>query len=665
MRDAKQEIQLRVVSRSSPLSLIQVKEVFSFFPSIPYQLFACRSLGDKNRHISLMDGIPPDFFTRELDELLIHGKADVAVHSAKDLPYPLPPELELFALLEAFDKTDSLVSKNNLTLAQLPAGARVGTSSAARKAELLSCRPDVEVVSVRGAIEERIAQVDDGHIDALIVAGCALKRLGLERRIADVLPFQTHPLQGNLAVAGRKDKPEIKALFAPKDIRKNYGKVHLVGFGPGNPDLLTIGGDKVLAAADVIFHDDLLEKTFLDKYPGEKTYVGKRKDVHRFHQEEINEKVYRAAVAGKNAVRLKGGDPMIFAHGREEIDFLQSRFVEVEVIPGISAGIALAACTHIPLTHRGLSSSVAFVTGHSEKELQTPSADTLVYYMGGANIADIAQKLVASGRREDTPAALLHNVSLPGQKIWYSSLKELQHSLIKYPTPVLMIVGEVVSLENREAHRQKILITGTSREGYADCANARHTPLIRIDKLTDSSRLTEAIKKVSAFDWIIFTSRYGVRYFFEAFDELSADVRALAGVQVASVGKTTTRELGKHGLRPDFEPEAESAEGLAQHFKENGIRSKQVLLPRSDKGLKYLSEELEKLGNRVLDLPVYRNTVNEKAKKVNLAQFQKIVFSSPSGVDAFIRIYGEIPSGVQLVAKGKTTENKLIAALNT
>jgi uroporphyrinogen III methyltransferase/synthase len=660
----KQKTPLKVISRNSPLALLQVKEVFSFFPSIPYRLSAYRSLGDKNRHISLMDDIPPDFFTRELDELLISNEADVAVHSAKDLPYPLPPELELFALLKAWDKTDSLVSKDNRTLEQLPKGARVGTSSAARKAELLRYRPDLEVVSIRGAIEERVAQVDAGFVDALIVATCALKRLGLESRMAETLPFQTHPLQGSLAVVGRKNNPNVKALFAPKDIRSSYGKVYLVGFGPGNPDWLTIGGDKILAQADVIFHDDLVARAFLDKYSGEKIYVGKRRDIHRFCQEEISELVYQAAISGKKVARLKGGDPMIFAHGREEIDFLQRRFVEVEVISGISAGIALAACTRIPLTHRGLSSSVAFVTGHSEADAQIPSADTLVYYMGGAHIAGIARKLIASGRREDTPVALAHNVSLPDQKVWYSSLKELQHSLIKYPTPILVAVGEVVSLENQGAHRQEVLLTGTSPDGCKGYANARHTPLIRVDRIADSVRLPAAIQKIGAFEWIIFTSRYGVRYFFEAFDELKADIRALAGVQLASVGKTTTAELSKRSIYPDVEPEVESAEGLVQHFKEHGVAGKRILLPRSDKGLKYLSEELERLGNQVLDLPVYRNTVNGAAEKVNLAQFQKIVFSSPSGVDAFIRIYGEIPSGVQLIAKGKTTENSLLTALN-
>ncbi|GAB6012472.1 uroporphyrinogen-III C-methyltransferase [Viscerimonas tarda] len=655
---------LKVISRNSTLSLLQVKEAFSFFPTINYNLMGLDSFGDKNKHISLMESnIAPDFFTRELDAVLLTNRADVAVHSAKDLPYPLPAGLELFCLFEAADKTDSLVSKDKLTLAQLPAGAKIGTSSATRKAELLKLYPHLSVVPIRGTIEERIAGVDAGYVDALIVATCALKRLGLENRIAEVLPFKTHPLQGNLAIVGEKSKRELKALFASKDIRSRFGKVTLVGFGPGNPDLLTIGGDKALANAGVIFHDDLLDQSFLSRYTAEKVYVGKRRNKHSYHQDDINELVYQAALSGKNVVRLKGGDPMIFAHGREEIDFLKSRFVEVDVIPGISSGIALAAYTHIPLTHRGVASSVAFVTGHPEKKIQTPGADTLVYYMGGNYISSIAKKLLTAGRKADTPVALVYNVSLPDQKIYYSSLKELQYSVVNYPTPILLIVGEVVAFESRQAG-QNVLVTGTTAKEYAGLGKVVHTPLIKIERIEANKPLHDSIVNIQAFDWIIFTSRYGVQYFFEALGKQQTDIRALAGIQIASVGKTTTAELNKYCICPDLESDTESAEGLINYFKETGLTGKRILLPRSDKGLKYLSEELEKAGNTVVDIPVYRNTVNDGAEKISLEQFNKIIFTSPSGVEAFTQLYGNIPEGVQLVARGKTTEKRLRLELN-
>lgn len=655
---------LKVIARKSPLSKLQVKEVFDSMPFLAYELITFHSFGDKNKNLSLMDpSIADDFFTRELDASLLDNSANIAIHSAKDLPYPLPVGLELYSLTQGKDKSDSLVSKNNLKLEQLPQGAKIGTSSIKRKTELLKIRPDLTIVSIRGTIEERIALVDNGTIDGLIVATCALQRLGLEERIAQILSTQSHPLQGNLAILGKAEQPQLKALFAPLDIRRNYGKVTLVGFGPGNPDLLTIAGDKALSRADIIFHDDLLDIDFLNKYDAPKIYVGKRKDQHSYHQDEINELIYNAAIKGQNVVRLKGGDPMIFAHGREEIDYLQSRFVEVAVIPGISSGIALASYTHIPLTHRGIASSVSFITGHSGKDAQIPNSDTLVYYMAGAKISDIAKKLITAGRNANTPVALVHKVSLPDQKTFFSTLQELQFSVIKYPTPILIIIGDVVAFESKQ-NRQNVLVTGTVNKESKGTEKTVHTPLISVKKSTNNiinKLLQDGLK---TYDWIIFTSRYGVRFFFETLDELNFDIRALGDVKIASVGETTTTELKKCRIYPTIESLTESAEGLVNFFNENKIVDQKILLPRSDKGLKFLSEQLTKLNNEVTDLSIYENCVNENAEKVELSDFQKIIFSSPSGVDAFKLLYGNLPEGVQLVAKGKTTENRIKEILN-
>ncbi|MDR1602364.1 MAG: uroporphyrinogen-III C-methyltransferase [Tannerella sp.] len=655
----------RVVARSSALSLAQVREVFSFLPEMEYSLIAIESVGDRNKHIPLTDNVAADFFTRELDEMLLAGKADIAIHSAKDLPYPLPAGLELFALFAATDKTDSLVSRDGLTLAQLPAGARVGTSSAVRRSELLNLRSDLTVTDIRGTIEERIAQADSGCIDALIVATCALHRLNLHHRIAEILPFRTHDLQGHLAVAGRAGDTELKKRFAPFDVRRLYGKVTLVGFGPGNPDLLTIGGDRAMAGADIIFYDDLTDRHFLDTYGAEKVYVGKRKDRHSHSQQEIHELLYRSATAGRRVVRLKGGDPMIFAHGREELDFLQSRFVETDVIPGITSGIALAACTHIPLTHRGVSSSVAFVSGHAGKDAPVPAnVDTLIYYMGGAHISDIAAKLLDEGYCRDTPVALACNVSLPNQKVFFSSLGELQFSAVKYPSPILVAVGKTVSFESGKAVMQNTLVTGTAYEKHAAHGRAVHIPLIKIQKQNNPALGQILLEGLKTFDWIVFTSRYGVRYFFELLDETRFDIRAMASIRIASTGRTTSAELYKHHLRPDVESSTGSAEGLIRHFVESRLSGLHILLPRSDRGLKHLPDALAACGNSVTDLPVYRNTPDGEAKTVDLSHFHRIIFSSPSCVEAFMRLYGELPPETLLAARGKTTLNTLKHILN-
>jgi uroporphyrinogen III methyltransferase/synthase len=258
-------------------------------------------------------------------------------------------------------------------------------------------------------------------------------------------------------------------------------------------------------------------------------------------------------------------------------------------------------------------------------------------------------------------------VSLPDQKLFFTSIGELRLSAMKYPSPVLVIAGEVVALESRKERNRKVLLTGTVRGDYAGKGAVVHTPLIRIQKNADKTQknengnLTATLHRQTVEqDWIVFTRRYWVHYFFDAMHEAQCDIRSLSSVKIASVGKTTSAELAKHGIYPDLEPATESAEGLIALFAEHGVKNRRILLPRSDKGLKYLSDGLEKLGNRVTDIPVYTNTFNDKAEKVDLSQFGKIVFASPSAVDAFRTLYGELPQGIQLVARGDTTRNKIL-----
>src|SRR5574344_1437552 len=206
---------IKVIARGSKLSQLQVKEVFGHYPGIEYEVELLSSFGDKRQDISLLNGeAPADIFTRELDESLLNGKADIAIHSAKDLPDPLQPEIELIALIPAFDITDSLVSRDHLRFNELPSGSTIGTSSPLRKAGLQSLRSDLTVVGIRGTIEERVKQVRDGKIDAAIVATCALKRLGMANEISEILPFATHPLQGSLAITAKRGNKRMQQLFS-------------------------------------------------------------------------------------------------------------------------------------------------------------------------------------------------------------------------------------------------------------------------------------------------------------------------------------------------------------------------------------------------------------------------------------------------------------------
>jgi uroporphyrinogen III methyltransferase/synthase len=568
--------------------------------------------------------------------------------------------LEVIALFDAFDQTDSLVSCADLTLEQLPAGARVGTSSPTRKRELLGLRSDLEVVSIRGTIEERIALVDDGTIDALIVASCALTRLGLAQRAAQVLPFETHPLQGNLAIVAKQDNTDVKTIFREKDIRSQYGKVTLVGFGPGNPDLLTLGGDKALAAADIILHDDLLEQNFLENYRAQKAYVGKRKDKHSFEQSTINRLILDAARAGKQVVRLKAGDPMVFAHGGEEIEYLQSNFVEVAVIPGVSSGIAVSSLTKVPLTHRGIAASVAFVTGHS-RDTQLPNTDTVVIYMGGANIKQTAANAIKNGRNVSTPVMLVYNVSRADQTEFFSTLGELATADTSYPTPVIIVVGEVVKL--RHASEQAVigsnyLLTGTQVEHYAQLGNVIHQPLIQIEAITPNPLLEKELQQLEKYDWLFFTSRYTVNFFFEALEKSGKDARQLAVLKIASVGRITSQELKLHGIVPDLQATEESSIGLLKELATGKYPAAKVLIPRSDIGLPVLPEGLAALGWDVSVVPVYQNVYPDDLKTLDLSGIPNIVFGSPSCVTNFLRLYGSFPAGKNYIFRGKETEKR-------
>lgn len=225
------------------------------------------------------------------------------------------------------------------------------------------------------------------------------------------------------------------------------GKVFLVGFGPGNPDLLTKKGEQLLQYADAIFYDDLLDADALKKYPGEKTYVGKRRDNHSKEQNEINSILLKAAQEGKMVVRLKGGDPLIFGRGGEERLYLEQNGISVEIIPGISSAIAAAAYGNIPLTHRGISSSVAFGTAHGKNSYKILESDTSVYYMGAKNIQEIAQKYLDKGYPKDFPVGLVHKASLPDQEVIKTNISEIVAGNVAIKSPVISIFGNTVEYE--------------------------------------------------------------------------------------------------------------------------------------------------------------------------------------------------------------------------
>ena len=706
---------IRVIARGSRLSRLQVEEVFKNFPELAYEIKYLESYGDKNQQISLLNGeAPADIFTRELDDAIRQGDADIAIHSAKDLPYPLPEDIEVIALFPAFDTTDSLVSRNHKKLAELPAGSIIGTSSPLRKKGLNELRPDLTIKGIRGCIEERVQQVKDGKYDAAIVATCALKRLGMEDKIAEVLPFPTHPLQGFLAITALKESQALQQAFASKSILDKQGSVSLVGFGPGDPDLLTIKAAKAIDAADIIFYDDLIDDSYLADKKAEKIYVGKRAGYHHKEQADINRLLLEAAREGKNVVRLKGGDPMIFAHGSEEIEYLESNLIKVNVIPGITTASALAASQKISLTHRDFSSSVALVSGHTPQPV-TPDAETLVYYMGAKQLQTIATQLIdKEGWAFNTPVLLTYNVSRPDEQTFETTLWNLRNGEMQnLPTPLIALIGYVAGLKHHQASDIKpTLYTGTLPAIEKRKADYTYTPLIEISyhpsyftkilednycEHYDGKSFTEYCEwDESQALYYIFTSQYGVQATLDYYDLILKEQEEHVFI---SIGDTTTEALHKAGVKDVIQVEQDNRYGVIEWFKKEKERldaarpqyehsyelfekmdldnydheladfvyryeNRLVFYPHSSLSPEDIPLALQELGFNVLSAIVYNNELPKNPRRVNLNHFKRIVFTSPSTIDNFIKLYGKLPENTEFITRGPITQAHLEEVLN-
>ena len=706
---------IRVIARGSRLSRLQVEEVFKNFPELAYEIKYLESYGDKNQQISLLNGeAPADIFTRELDDAIRQGDADIAIHSAKDLPYPLPEDIEVIALFPAFDTTDSLVSRDHKKLAELPAGSIIGTSSPLRKKGLNELRPDLTIKGIRGCIEERVQQVKDGKYDAAIVATCALKRLGMEDEIAEVLPFPTHPLQGFLAITAKKGSQDLKQAFASKSILDKQGSVSLVGFGPGDPDLLTIKAAKAIDAADIIFYDDLIDDSYLADKKAEKIYVGKRAGYHHKEQADINRLLLNAAREGKNVVRLKGGDPMIFAHGSEEIEYLESNLIKVNVIPGITTASALAASQKISLTHRDFSSSVALVSGHTPQPV-TPDAETLVYYMGAKQLQTIATQLIdKEGWAFNTPVLLTYNVSRPDEQTFETTLWNLRNGEMQnLPTPLIALIGNVAGLKHHQASDIKpTLYTGTLPAIEKRKADYTYTPLIEISyhpsyftkilednycEHYDGKSFTEYCEwDESQALYYIFTSQYGVQATLDYYDLILDEQEEHVFI---SIGDTTTEALHKAGVKDVIQVEQDNRYGVIEWFKKEKERldaakpqyehsfelfekmdddnydpeledfvyryeNRLVFYPHSSLSPEDIPLALQELGFNVISAVVYNNELPKNPRRVNLNHFKRIVFTSPSTIDNFIKLYGKLPENTEFITRGPITQDHLEEILN-
>lgn len=474
------------------------------------------------------------------------------------------------------------------------------------------------------------------------------------------------------------------------------GKVYLVGAGPGDIGLLTIKGLKCLQRAEVVIYDFHLNAQVLNyiNHNAEFIYAGKRGGHHTLTQEEINSILVHKAKEGKTICRLKGGDPFVFGRGGEEAEVLSKEGIEFEVVPGVSSAIAAPAYAGIPLTHRLYSSSFAVLPGYEDITKKESTIDwpniatgigTLVFLMAVKNIDVIRNKLIENGRSPETPVAVIRWGTRPDQTTVISTLKEIS-SVIKaneIKPPAVMVVGEVVKLrdslqwyEKKQMFGWRILVTREHSEGFELLeelgAEIIEFPTIKIVPPTNYDDLDKSIDQIETYHWLIFTSRNGVKYFFQRFFEKERDVRDLKGIKICAIGTKTADEIRKYGLRIDLIPEEFKAEGLIKSFVKEAentsgseaLKGKKFLLPRAELAREIFPDKVRELGGEI-EVPVTYRTVKPESHGKRLKRFLKegkvsiATFTSASTFNNFLEIMGkdadELLNGIAIAAIGPVT----------
>ncbi|HYQ44868.1 MAG TPA: uroporphyrinogen-III C-methyltransferase [Polyangiaceae bacterium] len=470
------------------------------------------------------------------------------------------------------------------------------------------------------------------------------------------------------------------------------GKVYLIGAGPGDPGLITVRALELLSRADAVLYDALAHPALLEACPNaEKRNVGKRFGQDSAVQQAINAELVALARAGKRVVRLKGGDPLLFARGAEELQALQEAGIAFEIVPGVSSPLAASAYSGIPLTHRELSSSVTFITGSDREGKEWSPAswqklatatDTICIFMGMRRIEQIMQAIIDGGRSAETQVAVVQWAARPEQRVVSGTLSTIAARVRaeRITNPAVIIVGEVVALreqlrwfDNRPLFGKSLLVPRPAEQGRVTAtairargANARLLPAIEIRDPADPAPLSRAIAELGSFEWVLFTSANGVARFTRALTAAGFDARAFAGAKLGAIGPKTASALESFGLRADLVAEEFVGEGLAQAVLARGV-PKRVLVARAQVARDVLPELLRAAGAEVEVVPVYE-TVTADTGEALRAHFERgeidvALFTSSSTVNAVVDTLGdraaELLSRVTVASIGPITSQTL------
>lgn len=447
------------------------------------------------------------------------------------------------------------------------------------------------------------------------------------------------------------------------------GKVYLIGAGPGDPELLTLKGKRALEEADVIVGDYLADSRILKfaKKGTDYIYVGKQSGCHAMKQQEISKLLAKLGEEGKVVARLKGGDPFVFGRGGEEIEVLREHGIPFEEVPGVTSAISAPAYAGIPVTHRGIATSFAVITGHEDPTKDKSSIhweglatgiDTLIFLMGVGHTELIATQLMKYGKSPETPVAFVRWGTRPYQETYTTTLEKAAEDVkrLGIRPPAVFVVGEVVSLretmnwfEKQPLFGKRIAITRTRKQAShlskvldERGAQVYEIPTIVIEEPSDEYKsMDEALDKISTYDWIIFTSQNGVEHFFQRLYSKGLDTRALGHSKIATIGSATAKELLKHGIHADCIPSEYKAEGLLEAMKPLVRPKDRVLLPRAKVARSVLPEGLEELGCNVHVVEAYRTEKDTSAKEELIRllenhEIDMVTFTSSSTVYHFM-----------------------------
>jgi len=447
------------------------------------------------------------------------------------------------------------------------------------------------------------------------------------------------------------------------DATTKIGKVFLVGAGPGDPGLITIRGSECLALADLVLYDGLVNPLLLRLTKGrcERTARAQRDDIAIVAQADINARLIQEARAGRIVVRLKGGDPYIFGRGSEEAAALHDAGIPFEVIPGVTAATGAGEYAGFSFTHREISSSVAFVTGHEEPSRVECRLNytalalfpgTLVFYMGLSRLKEICEKLQLAGMQKTVPAAVVCQVSLPSQRVVEGTLETLPAlaAAQDLKPPSLIVVGECVTQRAQLSWFEKLPLFGVSigvtrpEEQAEDVANSIVRlggepvlmPMIEVGPVNKhhQSEIARVVRQLGKFHWLVFTSVNGVSEFFRHLHDAGLDTRSLGNAKIAAIGPSTAERLQEFGIKADVVPPEYRAESLAKSL-EKQVRGKTVLWVRASRGRDVLPRMLTDVGAHFAQLVVYENRDIEKLSdevihRLKAGTLNWIGLSSPS-----------------------------------